>query len=155
VNEWLEGDDPEHPPPESRWPIRNQHWRHLNSLRVLLVPDKWEYPWFYAWDLAFDCVALAAVDPQFAKDQLWVLLSDQFRHPSGAIPASEREFSDLTPPAHAWAVWRVYSMDLVRSGKPDRAFLEECCQQLLINFAWWINEVDREGNNIFEGGSLG
>jgi hypothetical protein len=120
------------------------------------MPDKWEYPWFAAWDLAFHCAALALVDPQFAKEQLWVLLFEQFQHPNGQIPAYEWEFSDLNPPVHAWAVWRVYNMDRIRNGgQGDRDFLERCFHKLLINFAWWINKVDREGNNIFEGGFLG
>jgi len=124
-------------------------------MRIMTVPDKWEYPWFAAWDLAFQCVALGLVDPAYAKDQLWVILFEQFQHPNGQIPAYEWEFSDLNPPVHAWAVWRVFHMDLARSGKADRAFLERCYHKLLINFAWWINKVDREGNNIFEGGFLG
>jgi len=155
VNLWLEGDDPSWPPPESRKQVRNQHWRHLNSMRVMSMPDKWEYPWFAAWDLAFHCSPLAIVDPEFAKEQLWLLLFEQFQHPSGQIPAYEWEFSDLNPPVQAWAVWRVYNMDRIRHGRPDRAFLEKCFHKLLINFAWWINKVDREGNNVFEGGFLG
>jgi hypothetical protein len=155
VNRWLEGDCPSWAPPESRWDIRNQHWLHLNSLRVMTMPDKWEYPWFAAWDLAFHTVAFAIIDPKFAKDQLWILLFEQFQHPNGQIPAYEWEFSDLNPPVHAWAVWRVYNMDRLQSGKPDREFLERCFHKLLINFAWWINKVDREGNNLFEGGFLG
>jgi hypothetical protein len=155
VNLWLEGDNPDWPPPASRKTIRNQHWRHLNSLRVMTVPDKWEYPWFAAWDLAFHTVVFALVDGAYAKQQLWVLLFEQFQHPNGQIPAYEWEFCDLNPPVHAWAVWRVYNMDRIRTGKPDRAFLERCFHKLLINFAWWINKVDREGNNIFEGGFLG
>ena len=124
-------------------------------MRVMTVPDKWEYPWFAAWDLAFQCVAFALVDPEFAKDQLWLLLFEQFQHPNGQIPAYEWEFSDLNPPVHAWAVWRVYNMDRIRQGKADRDFLERCFHKLLINFAWWVNKVDREGNNVFEGGFLG
>jgi hypothetical protein len=155
VSLWLEGDCPLWPPPEARKAGRNQHWRHLNSMRVMTVPDKWEYPWFAAWDAAFQCVALALVDPQYAKDQLWVLLFEQFQHPNGQIPAYEWEFSDLNPPVHAWAVWRVYNMERFRGGKGDRAFLERCFHKLLINFAWWVNKVDRAGNNIFEGGFLG
>ncbi len=155
VNLWLEGDNPTWPPPESRRRIRNAHWRHLNSMRILSMPDKWEYPWFAAWDLAFHCVPLALVDPEFAKEQLWLLLFEQFQHPSGQIPAYEWEFSDLNPPVQAWAAWRVYNMDRLRQGKGDRAFLEKCFHKLLINFAWWINKVDREGNNVFEGGFLG
>ena len=155
VPAWLDGDNPNLPPPESRRHIRNSRWQHLNSMRVLSMPDKWEYPWFAAWDLAFQCVALALVDAEFAKEQLWLLLFEQFQHPSGQIPAYEWEFSDLNPPVQAWAVWRVYNMDRVRSGKADRLFLERCFHKLLINFAWWVNKVDSEGNNVFEGGFLG
>jgi hypothetical protein len=155
VRAWLDGDDPHWPPPEARRTIRNVHWKHLNSMRVLTMPDKWEYPWFAAWDLAFQCVPLALVDPDFAKEQLWLLLFEQFQHPNGQIPAYEWEFSDLNPPVHAWAVWRVYNLDRRRSGQPDRLFLERCFHKLLINFAWWVNRVDADGNNIFEGGFLG
>jgi hypothetical protein len=155
VAKWLEGDNPKMPPPASRKHMRNKHWKHLNSMRVLSMPDKWEYPWFAAWDLAFHTVAICLIDPDFAKDQLWFMLFEQFQHPNGQIPAYEWEFSDLNPPVHPWAVWRVYNMDRVRSGKGDRAFLEKCFQKLLINFAWWINKVDSSGNNIFEGGFLG
>ncbi len=155
VSDWLDGDDPGAPPPASRKSIRNVHWRHLNSLRVMTVPDKWEYPWFAAWDLAFHCVAYALVDAKYAKDQLQVLLFEQFQHPNGQLPAYEWEFSDLNPPVHAWAVWRVYNMDRIRNGRADRPFLERCFHKLLMNFASWVNKVDREGNNVFEGGFLG
>jgi hypothetical protein len=155
VNRWLNGDDPEWPPPENRGKIRNEHWRHLNSMRVLSVPDKWEYPWFAAWDLAFHCIPLALVDPEFAKHQLWIMLFDQFQHPNGQIPAYEWDFSDVNPPVHAWAVWRVYNMDRLRSGQADRVFLERCFHKLLLNFTWWVNRVDPQGNNVFEGGFLG
>jgi hypothetical protein len=155
VHVWLGGDNPNDPPPEFRWSSRNAHWQHLNSLRVLSMPDKWEYPWFAAWDLAFQCVALALVDAEFAKENLWLMLFEQFQHPNGQIPAYEWEFSDLNPPVHAWGVWRVYNMDRIRSGRADRDWLEKCFHKLLINFAWWVNKVDREGNNIFEGGFLG
>ena len=121
-----------------------------------VMPDKWEYPWFAAWDLAFQCVPLrpgrSADTPRTSSG---LLLFEQFQHPNGQIPAYEWEFSDLNPPVHAWAVWRVYNMDRIRAGKADRAFLERCFHKLLINFAWWVNKVDREGNNIFEGGFLG
>ncbi len=113
------------------------------------------YPWFAAWDLAFQCVTLALVDPEFAKEQLWLLLFEQFQHPNGQLPAYEWEFSDLNPPVHAWAVWRVYNMDRRQTGHGDRLFLEKCLHKLLINFAWWVNRVDAEGNNVFEGGFLG
>lgn len=155
VQRWLAGDNGKTPPPDSRWGIRNQHWRHLNSMRILSMPDKWEYPWFAAWDLAFHTVPITLIDPEFAKDQLWLMLFEQFQHPNGQIPAYEWEFSDLNPPVHAWAVWRVYNMDKHRNGKPDREFLQKCFHKLLINFAWWINKVDSEGNNVFEGGFLG
>jgi hypothetical protein len=155
VAKWLDGDNPDWPPPASRKRIRNQHWRHLNSMRVMTMPDKWEYPWFAAWDLAFQCVPFALVDAKFAKEQLWMLLFEQFQHPSGQLPAYEWEYSDLNPPVHAWAVWRVYNMDRQRNGVADRDWLERCFHKLLINFASWVNKVDREGNNIFEGGFLG
>ena len=155
VARWLDGDDPSHPPPESRRRIRNHHWRHLNSLRVMSMPDKWEYPWFAAWDLAFQCIPFALVDPRFAKDQLWLLLFEQFQHPSGQLPAYEWEFSDLNPPVHAWAVWRVFSMEKRLHGRIDRDWLERCFHKLLLVFTSWVNKVDREGNNVFEGGFLG
>jgi hypothetical protein len=155
VEKWLTGDPGTPPPLHSRQSIRNKHWRHLNSMRVLSMPDKWEYPWFAAWDLAFHTVAITLIDAEFAKDQLWFMLFEQFQHPNGQIPAYEWEFSDLNPPVHPWAVWRVYNMDRIRSGVADRAFLERCFHKLLLNFTWWINKVDSEGNNIFEGGFLG
>ena len=155
VNTWFEGDNPKFPPPASRQSIRNRHWRHLNSMRILSMPDKWEYPWFAAWDLAFHTAALAVIDPEFAKEQLFLMLFEQFQHPSGQIPAYEWEFSDLNPPVHAWAVWRVYNTDKLRNGVGDREFLEKCFHKLLINFAWWVNKVDSAGNNVFEGGFLG
>jgi hypothetical protein len=155
VHVWLNGDPGLPEPPASRLTIRNEHWRHLNSMRVLTMPDKWEYPWFAAWDLAFQCVPLALIDAAYAKDQLYWLLFEQFQHPNGQLPAYEWEFSDLNPPVHAWAVWRVYNMDRIRTGRPDRDFLERCFHKLLINFAWWVNKIDRAGNNIFEGGFLG
>ena len=155
VNLWLEGDDPQSPPPESRKHMRNVHWRHLNSMRVLSMPDKWEFPWFAAWDLAFQCITLALVDSEFAKENLWILLFEQFQHPNGQIPAYEWEFSDMNPPVHAWACWRVYQLEKQRTGKGDHAFLEKCLHKLLMNFAWWVNRVDSAGNNVFEGGFLG
>jgi hypothetical protein len=158
VAKWLDGDNPAAPPPSGRERIRNQHWRHLNSMRVLTMPDTWEYPWFAAWDLAFQCVTFALVDAQFAKDQLWFLLFEQFQHPSGQLPAYEWDFGDLNPPVHAWAVWRVYNMDRFRhygGGPGDRRWLERCFHKLLLNFTSWVNRVDREGNNVFEGGFLG
>src|SRR5438105_5500724 len=155
VDVWLDGDDPNWPPPPQRHEGRNARWRHLNSMRILSMPDKWEYPWFAAWDLAFQSVVLALVDPHFAKEQLWLMLFEQFQHPNGQIPAYEWEFSDLNPPVHAWAVWRVYNMDRIRGGAADRAFLEKCFHKLMLNFTWWVNKVDGDGNNVFEGGFLG
>jgi hypothetical protein len=155
VEQWLSGDDPRHPPPDARRWLRNVHWRHVNSMRILSMPDKWEYPWFASWDLAFQAVALALVDPDFAEENLWVLLFEQFQHPNGQLPAYEWEFSDVNPPVHAWACLRVYQMRKERSGHASREFLERCFQKLLMNFAWWVNKVDSEGNNIFEGGFLG
>jgi hypothetical protein len=155
VNLWLEGDNPRIPPPTSRKHLRNVHWRHLNSMRVLSMPDKWEFPWFAAWDLAFQCITLALVDADFAKENLWILLFEQFQHPNGQIPAYEWEFSDMNPPVHAWACWRVYQLEKQRTGQGDLDFLERCLHKLLINFAWWVNRVDSAGNNVFEGGFLG
>jgi Mannosylglycerate hydrolase MGH1-like glycoside hydrolase domain len=154
VDRWLEGDKAFAPPAPERKTGRNAHWRHLNSMRVLSMPDKWEFPWFASWDLAFHCVTLALVDPEFAKENLWALLFEQFQHPSGQIPGCEWDYSDINPPVHAWAVWRVYQREQ-RHGKADVRFLEKCLHKLLINFAWWVNRVDREGNNVFEGGFLG
>jgi mannosylglycerate hydrolase MGH1-like protein len=155
VNIWIDGDNPDAPPPPSRRNMRNRSWRHLNSMRILSMPDKWEYPWFAAWDLAFHAVALALVDPAFAKDTLWLMLFEQFQHPNGQIPSFEWEFSDLNPPVHAWACWRVYSREKQERGTGDRDFLEKCFHKLLINFAWWVNKVDSQGMNVFEGGFLG
>ncbi|MDP1827106.1 MAG: glucosidase [Archangium sp.] len=155
VGTWLDGDDKANPPPADRKKGRNRHWRHLNSMRVLSMPDKWEYPWFAAWDLAFHMVPFARIDAEFAKEQLWLMLFEQFQHPNGQIPAYEWEFSDLNPPVQPWAVWRVYNMDRLQNGKGDLEFLERCFHKLMLNFTWWVNKVDREGNNVFEGGFLG
>jgi hypothetical protein len=155
VHSWLDGDDPAQPPPQSRKKIRNFHWQHLNSMRILSMPDTWEYPWFAAWDLAFHCVTLGLVDIDFAKEQLWFMLFEQFQHPNGQIPAYEWEFSDLNPPVQAWAVWRIFHLERVRYGRTDRTFLQKCFHKLMLNFTWWVNKVDSEGNNVFEGGFLG
>lgn len=135
--------------------IRNKHWKHLLSMRVMSMPDKWEYPWFAAWDLAFHAVAFSLIDMQFAKEQIWLLLFDQFQHPNGQIPAYEWEFSEMNPPVQAWSVWRIYQQDLKKTGVKDRNFLEKCFHKLMINFTWWVNKVDAKGNNVFEGGFLG
>ncbi|MFI0435362.1 MAG: MGH1-like glycoside hydrolase domain-containing protein [Parachlamydiaceae bacterium] len=155
VNLWLKGDNTSFPPPSSRWNIRNQHWRHLNSMRVMLMPDKWEYPWFASWDLAFHCLTIGLVDIEFAKEQLWLLLFDQFQHPNGQVPAFEWDFSDLNPPLQAFAAWQLYCMQRDRTGIEDRSFLKKCLAKLLMNFVWWVNKVDSAGNNVFEGGFLG
>lgn len=155
VSQWLEGDNSYNPIPPNRANIRNYHWRHLNSMRVLCMPDKWEYPWFAAWDLSFHCLTLGLVDIEFAKEQLWLLLFDQFQHPNGAIPAYEWEFSDLNPPVQAWAAYQLYMMQKEQTGVEDRDFLKKCFLKLLTNFAYWVNKVDSSGWNVFEGGFLG
>ncbi len=155
VDEWLIPKNPPHDIHYARQNIRNTHWRHLNSMRILSMPDKWEYPWFAAWDLAFHCLTLGLVDIEFAKDQLWLLLFDQFQHPNGAIPAYEWEFSDLNPPVQAWAAYRIYKMQKEKFGIEDRVFLKKCFFKLLINFTYWVNKVDKSGCNVFEGGFLG
>ncbi len=155
VNLWFKGDNSLYPPPDSRLTIRNEHWRHLNSMRILLMPDKWEYPWFAAWDQAFHCLVYSLLDLEFAKEQLWLLLFDQFQHPNGQIPSYEWEFSDVNPPVQAWAALHLFETEKKKTGKGDFAFLERCFHKLLINFAWWVNKVDSQGNNVFEGGFLG
>lgn len=155
VGTWLEGDDPKHPPPESRKHIRNIHWRHIVSMRIFSMPDKWEYPWFAAWDLTFQALVFSQIDLAFAKNQLWLLLFDQFQHPNGAIPAYEWEFSDVNPPVQAWAALKLFDYEQEKFGVSDYAFLEKCFHKLLLNFAWWVNKVDSLGHNIFEGGFLG
>ncbi len=154
VENWLKGDNPNHPHVD-RLIKRNQHWQHLVSKRILLMPDKWEYPWFAAWDLAFQSVAYAYLDMEFAKEQLWLLLFDQFQHPNGQIPAYEWEFSELNPPVQAWASWHLYQLEFQLTGRKDQGFLKRCFHKMMINFVWWVNRVDSQGNNIFEGGFLG
>ena len=134
---------------------RNSEWPHLYNADVISMPDKWEYPWYAAWDLAFHCVPLALVDPQFAKDQLVLMLREWYMHPNGQLPAYEWAFGDVNPPVHAWAAWRVYKIDKRRTGTGDRVFLERVFQKLLLNFTWWVNRKDAEGNNVFQGGFLG
>ncbi|MCB1081726.1 MAG: glucosidase, partial [Chlamydiia bacterium] len=155
VNQWLKGDSKSAPPPPSHETIRNTHWKHLISKRILSMPDKWEYPWFAAWDLAFHCISLALVDLSFAKNQLWYLLFDQFQHPNGQIPAYEWEFSDMNPPVQGWAALRLFYMEEKKTGVRDLKFLKKCFHKLLLNFVWWVNKVDAKGNNVFEGGFLG
>jgi hypothetical protein len=155
VKDWLEGDPEFPPPPKQRLTGRNHEWRHLYNDDVVSMPDKWEYPWYAAWDLAFHCIALALVDSEFAKRQLILLLREWYMHPNGQIPAYEWALSDVNPPVHAWAALRVYRIEAKRKGCADRAFLEKIFHKLLLNFTWWVNRKDEEGNNVFEGGFLG
>jgi hypothetical protein len=155
VRRWLRGDPSGSPPPASRRSGRNSTWTHLNNADILSMPDKWEYPWFAAWDLAFHAIPLAMIDPDFAKDQLILLLREWFMHPNGQLPACEWNFSDVNPPVHAWAVWRVYKMEEKHWGRRDRDFLERAFHKLLLNFTWWVNRKDTEGKNVFQGGFLG
>jgi len=154
VDEWLEGDPAQPSPPASRRKGRNSDWWHLYNADVISMPDKWEYPWYAAWDLAFHMVPLARVDPAFAKEQLILLLREWYMHPNGQIPAYEFAFGDVNPPVHAWAVWRVYKMTGPR-GKRDRVFLARAFHKLLLNFTWWVNRKDPDGQNLFAGGFLG
>jgi Glycosyl hydrolase family 63 C-terminal domain len=155
VNEWLEGDPGQPPPPDERLEGRNSEWRHLYNERVMSMPDKWEFPWYASWDLAFHCLTLALVDVQFAKAQLDMIVREWYQHPNGQIPAYEWNFSDVNPPVLAWAAWRVYQIERKQTGKGDRAFLETVFHKMLIAFTWWVNRKDSEGNNIFQGGFLG
>ena len=155
ARQWLEGDPAQPPPPKQRKRGRNKAWPHLYNADVISMPDKWEYPWYAAWDLAFHCVALALVDLEFAKDQLVLMLREWYMHPNGQIPAYEWAFGDVNPPVHAWAAYQVYKVEKWKNGKGDRAFLERVFHKLLLNFTWWINRKDVEGKNIFQGGFLG
>jgi hypothetical protein len=156
IPRWLEGDPGQPVPPPRRRRGRDSAWEHLNNADVLLVPDKWEYPWYAAWDLAFHCVAVARVDPELAKAQLILLLREWYMHPSGQLPSFEWNLSAANPPVHAWAAWRVFEIDRkLRDGRGDRAFLERVFHKLLINFTWWVNRKDVEGRNVFQGGFLG
>jgi hypothetical protein len=156
VEEWLDGDALQPPPPESRKRGRNSGWRHLLAADIMSMPDKWEYPWFAAWDLAFHCVTLSLIEPDFAKKQLVLLCDVRLMHPNGQLPAYEWAFGDVNPPVHAWAAMRVFENDRNQSGGAgDLDFLERVFQQLLLNFTWWVNRKDPQGLNIFEGGFLG
>ncbi len=154
VKDWLEGDPAQPPAPGARARGRNAEWRHLYNRDVISMPDKWEYPWYAAWDLAFHMIPFAKVDPHFAKEQLVLLLREWYMHPNGQIPAYEWAFGDVNPPVHAWAAWRVYKLTGAK-GRRDRRFLERVFQKLLINFTWWVNRKDPDGNNVFAGGFLG
>jgi Mannosylglycerate hydrolase MGH1-like glycoside hydrolase domain len=155
VRVWLDGDPVQPSPPASRNDGRNRNWRHLYNSDVISMPDKWEYPWFAAWDLAFHCIALALVDADFAKQQLILFLREWYMHPNGQLPAYEWSFDDVNPPVHAWAAWRVYKIEKRRRGTGDREFLEKVFHKLLLNFTWWVNRKDVHGKNVFEGGFLG
>jgi hypothetical protein len=155
LGRWLKGDPAGPPPPSERLDGRNSQWTHLYNDDIISMPDKWEYPWYAAWDLAFHCVALAIVDPDFAKEQLVLLLREWYMHPNGQLPAYEWAFGDVNPPVHAWAAWRVYKIDRKRRGKGDTKFLERVFHKLLLNFTWWVNRKDAEGRNVFQGGFLG
>jgi hypothetical protein len=155
VSTWLEGDPAQPKPPARRLRGRNSEWQHLFNADVISMPDKWEYPWYAAWDLAFHCIPLALIDPDFAKEQLILLLREWYMHPNGQIPAFEWSFRDVNPPVHAWAAWRVYKIEKRVRGRADRAFLERVFHKLLLNFTWWVNRKDWEGDNLFQGGFLG
>ena len=161
IQEWLDGDPLQSPPPPERKHGRNKDWKHLNCAEVISMPDKWEYPWFAAWDLAFHCLPLAVVDAEFAKDQLVLLTREWYMHPNGQMPAYEWAFGDVNPPVHAWATLRVFQIDRKqrRQANPhdhgDLVFLERVFQKLLLNFTWWVNRKDEQGRNIFQGGFLG
>jgi hypothetical protein len=154
IKDWLEGDPNQPPPPAARKNGINASWTHLFNRNLLSLPDKWEYPWYAAWDLALQMIPMAKVDPEFAKDQLVLLLREWYMHPNGQLPACEFALSDVNPPVHAWACWRVYKIAAPR-GKRDRLFLERTFQKLLLNFTWWVNRKDLSGRQIFAGGFLG
>ena len=157
VSQWLAGDPALPPPPPERLKGRNATgWAHLNNSQVISMPDKWEYPWYAAWDLAFHCLPLAHLDMHFAKSQLILLCRDWYMHPNGQLPAYEWKLADVNPPVHAYAAWRVFKIDQkARGDAGDVVFLETIFHRLLLNFTWWVNRKDREGHNIFEGGFLG
>ena len=155
VDRWLKGDPAGPEPPPERLRGRNADWTHLYNADVISMPDKWEYPWYAAWDLAFHCLPIALVDSRFAKDQLVLMLREWYMHPNGQIPAYEWALGDVNPPVHAWAAWRVYKIEKKRKGVGDRVFLERVFHKLLLNFTWWVNRKDAEGKNIFQGGFLG
>ncbi|ODQ50643.1 hypothetical protein SAICODRAFT_9608 [Saitoella complicata NRRL Y-17804] len=154
-DQWANGDPTQPPPPEERKHVRNQAWKHLYIDDVLSMPDKWEYPFFAAWDTAFHCIPLAMIDPDFAKKQLDLLTREWYMHPSGQVPAYEWNFSDVNPPVHAWATFRTFKIERKMYGREDLDFLERMFQKLLLNFTWWVNRKDEGGHNIFEGGFLG
>ena len=156
VSRWLDGDPTEPPPPPGHALSRNGRWRNLDAYDVMSMPDSWEYPWFAAWDLAFHTVVFSHIDAEYAKYQLLLMLREWYMHPNGALPAYEWNFDDVNPPVHAWAAWRIYKTEtFMEDPVRDRQFLEEIFHKLLLNFTWWVNRIDAEGNNVFEGGFLG
>jgi len=156
VNQWLEGDPNKPSPPQSRKDSRNRRWRHLVNANIISMPDKWEYPWYASWDLAFHCTTIVKVDAEFAKRQLLLLLREYYMHPNGQIPAYEWSFSDVNPPVHAWGAWQVYSIEKkMNDGVGDMSFLARIFMKLSMNFTWWVNQKDSDENNLFEGGFLG
>ncbi|HMW26692.1 MAG TPA: glucosidase, partial [Ferruginibacter sp.] len=155
IPRWLSGDPGQPAPPQNRKTGRNHQWQTLNNEDIISMPDKWEYPWYAAWDLAFHCVPIAMIDPQFAKDQLILFLREWYMHPNGQLPAYEWAFGDVNPPVHAWSCLQVYKIDKEKNGTGDIHFLKRVFQKLLINFTWWVNRKDAKGNNVFEGGFLG
>jgi hypothetical protein len=156
VRDWLIGDPAEPPPPKERKNGRNHAWGHIYNADIISMPDKWEYPWYAAWDLAFHCVSLAMIDPSYAKEQLVLMLREWYMHPNGQIPAYEWAFGDVNPPVHAWATYQVYLIDKAKNGGTgDTQFLERVFHKLLLNFTWWVNRKDPEGMNVFQGGFLG
>jgi mannosylglycerate hydrolase MGH1-like protein len=155
VRRWLEGDPLQPKPPSDRESIRNGDWQHLNNRDIVSMPDTWEYPWYASWDLAFQAVTFALIDPEFAKQQLLMLTHEWFMHPNGSLPAYEWAFGDVNPPVHAWAAWRVFRMDAGLRGTPDFEFLERVFHKLMLNFTGWVNRQDVEGRNVFQGGFLG
>ncbi len=155
VEQWLTGDPAQPTPPASRLNGRNHDWAHLFNFDVISMPDKWEYPWYASWDLAFHCLPLVLIDPDYAKRQLTLTTREWYMHPNGQLPAFEWAFGDVNPPVHAWAAWRVYKIDASHTGAADRVFLEGIFHKLLLNFTWWVNQKDEDGNNVFQGGFLG
>src|SRR5262249_44257583 len=156
VPEWIKGDPSQPAPPTGRKWGRNREWLHLNNADIISMPDKWEYPWYAAWDLAFHCIPLALIDAEFAKEQLVLLTREWYMHPNGQLPAYEWNFGDVNPPVHAWATWRVFQIDRKRRGDSgDLGFLERTFHKLMLNFTWWVNRKDAQGRNLFQGGFLG
>jgi hypothetical protein len=153
VHQWLEGDPAQPDPPEGRW--RNRNWSHLHNSDVVSMPDKWEYPWYAAWDLAFHMIPVAMIDPEWAKRQMILMTREWYMHPNGQMPAYEWAFGDVNPPVHAWAAWRVYKITRDVTGRADTDFLEKVFHKMLLNFTWWVNRKDEDGRNIFQGGFLG